>query len=85
MYASPTGAFISYEVIKELVMQYLRGIHRMASHPGVEGEAAFHNECLENLETLFEEYDPLDDQIKELEEKLNELKELKVKNAKDKT
>lgn len=85
MRASPTGAFVSYEIIKELVLQYLRGINKMARLPGCAGEADFHNECIDNLETLFEEVDPLELQIEELEEKLNELKELKSQNAKNKT
>lgn len=85
MHASPTGAFVNFDVIKELVLQNLSGINKMRRLPGCEGEADFHNECIENLETLFEEYDPTDDQIKELEQKLEELRDLKVKNAKNKT
>ena len=85
MHSSPTGAFVPYESIKELVLQYARGINRMVRSPGVEGEADYHNECIDNLASLFEEYDPIDDQIQELEDKLNALKELKSKNAKNKT
>jgi hypothetical protein len=84
MHISPTGVFVQYDVIKELVLQYISGIHQMAILPGSEGEAALHNECIRNIEALFEEKDPLDDEIKELENKLNELKELKA-NGKNKT
>ena len=77
MRPSTTGAFVLYAHVKELVLSYLAGINRMMNAPGHEGEAEFHNECIHKIAALFEEHDPIDDEIKELEQKLNELKERK--------
>jgi len=57
----------------------------MVREAGSEGAADYHNECIDNIAALFEEYDPLEDEIKEMEEKLASLKELKEKNAQNKT
>lgn len=80
---SPTGAFIRYDIIKELILTNLKGLCGMVVTPESAGQALLHNTCLDKLAAIFEEHDPIDDEIKDLEDKLNELKDRK--NAKNKT
>jgi hypothetical protein len=74
---SPTGMWVNYELLKSDILHYLRGINRMVRSPGSEGQADHHNECIDNIEALFQDKDPLDDEIADAEKKLNELKDRK--------
>jgi len=56
----------------------------MVREAGSEGIADYHNECIDNISALFEEYDPLEDEINELEQKLAALKGRQEQNAKNK-
>ena len=71
---SPVGMWVNYEIVKSEVLYHLRGISKMVCEPGSEGQATHHNECIDNIEALFQDKDPLDDEIAEAEKKLNELK-----------
>jgi len=74
---SPTGMWVNYEILKSAVLYHLQGINRMVRSPGSEGQADHHNECIDSIEALFQDKDPLDDEIADAEKKLNELKDRK--------
>jgi hypothetical protein len=58
---SPNGALVFYDMIKRAVLENMQGICRMVRAPGAEAEADRHNECIEKIEALFEDKDPIDD------------------------
>lgn len=69
-----------YQSVKDAVIYHLQGICRMVETPGAEAEAAKHNESIDKLFRLFQDKDPIDDEIVQTEKKLAELKQKKNEN-----
>lgn len=77
---SDKGILVYYDSVKQAVLHHLQGVCRMVETPGSEAEAARHNDSIDKLFRLFQDKDPVDDEIVKVEKKLAELKKLKNEN-----
>lgn len=77
---SDKGILVYYDAVKEAVLYHLKNICRMVEIPGAASEAIVHNEAIDKLFRLFQDKDPIDDEIVAMEKKLTELKQLKNEN-----
>jgi len=77
---SDKGLLVYYDSVKEAVLFHLQNIARMIETPETAAQAIKHNDSIDKLFRLFQDKDPVDDEIVKIEKKLAELKQLKNEN-----